>query len=180
MATRVINTYIGSNAIYNLSSTNIYKVGEAFNIPYSCVIQSIDFFVGVFTGNPGDSYVELWACTGTLGASAVGTGSPLATSDSVSQGAIGGSGPAQINYVFSGVNAVSLPAGNYVFTVTATTMNGSDVFRVYADTAPTAFTGNTVEYKAVTAWNPRGTFDTPFVLYGYKTPFSPFPSTQNL
>ncbi len=181
MAKRIIDSYSDSNinSVYNLSST-IKKVGQALTISYPCVIDSITFYVGIASGNPGDSFVEVYACSGTPGVNGVGTGSPLATSVSVAEGSIPGAGPIAVNYVFSGVNQLALPAGNYVFMVSSTVADASNIFDVYADSSAPTHPGNTVEYRSGPIWTSRSTIDTPFILYGYKTPFSPFPSAQNI
>ena len=168
----VITSYNGPQSLLtNILDGNIAAKGQSFNVATnSYTLDSIAFRL-LRVGNPtGTCHAEVYAHAGTYGTSSVGTGSPLAASDTIALSSISTS-LTTYTFTFTGTNKIALAAGtNYVFVVAGTANNASNYIRTRIDTATLDHSGN-YTFKYSSTWGYQSTSEISyFVVNGTVLP----------
>ena len=168
----VITSYNGPQSLLtNILDSVIAANGQSFNVATnSYTLDSIAFRL-LRVGNPtGTCHVDVYAHAGTYGTSSVGTGSPLAASDTIALSSISTS-LTTYTFTFTGTNKIALAAGtNYVFVVAGTANNASNYIRTRIDTATLDHSGN-YTFKYSSTWGYQSTSEISyFVVNGTVLP----------
>ena len=168
----VITSYNGPQSLLtNILDGTIAAAGQSFNVATnSYTLDSIAFRL-LRVGSPtGTCHVDVYKHAGTYGTSSVGTGSPLAASDTIALSSISTSLNAY-TFTFTGTNKIALAAGtNYVFVVAGTANNASNYIRTRIDTATLDHSGN-YTFKYSSTWGYQSTSEISyFVVNGTVLP----------
>lgn len=109
----------GANGDYSL-------ITQCFNVTATTEpLDSADMYVKRTGAYSGNTYVYIYATTGTYGTSCTKTGSALATSDVVNGSTYLGSW-SNVTYTFTGANKITLSAGHYAIVLDSTSGNGDN------------------------------------------------------
>jgi len=136
-------------------------IGQAFT-SNGGIITSAKFNLSAAGAVTGTIVADLYAITGSYGTTAVGTGSPLATSDSVDVSILTTS-PTLITFRFSGANLYLMTAGvHYVILCRIVSTSGS--IRVGIDVSSPSHFGNWSVLNSG-SWTPDSGRDACFYIY---------------
>lgn len=128
-------TQMGVSGVYN-------NVGQSFKVSFGATVKGAQAYMAK-TGTPtGNITANIYAHTGTYGSSSQYTGSPLATSDTVSASSISSSN-ALVSFAFSGANQIVLTADTpYVLEINYTTGDASNYVLIGYDISSPTHSGN--------------------------------------
>lgn len=159
----VIDSYSESNKDSErwLYSGYREKVGQCFTTTEVQVFNSAKFYLRK-TGSPtGSAYVKLYAATGTVGSTAVPTGSPLATSDAFDVSTLTTSFQL-LNFDF--LSAYTGVSGDYFIVFEYAGGDSNNRVDLGSDASSPSHSGNEASYNGST-WS-AGSEDCCFYLYG--------------
>lgn len=158
------NALIGNLQTYNTAGQPFLNIAEN-------ILDSAKFYMLKSNSPTGAMNAKLYAHTGTYGTSSVGTGTALATSDTVDASTLTTSNTL-ITFTFSGANRVKLSANTYY--IIAVEFNGGDATNtatVAVNTSNAGF-GNRASKTSLNVWTAR-TDDLIFYVYGDFPPVAP-------
>lgn len=130
-------------------------------------LDSAKFYLRKHGTPPGNVFVEIYAHSGTYGTSSIGTGSPLATSDTILATSLPSS-LGLVDFAFSGGNRITLGNGTrYVIVVNYSDAGGnfSNNVRFAWDQSSPTHAGNYIYYSSGGGWGYSNTRDLPFYVY---------------
>ena len=138
--------------------------GQTFWVSTPCTLDSAKFYLSYLNSPSGDTYVQIYAHTGTWGSTGIPAGSPLATSDVRNATVV--TTLALYTYTFSGANRISLSTGPYV----AIHYFGGTVslnwLKYGIDNTTKTHAGNWVVSADTTNWSGSASYDSIFYIYG--------------
>lgn len=146
---------------YNIFSSTKKYWGQAFKPTSNYTLTSAAFNLSKSAGYSGTIVAKIYAVSGTYGSTATPTGSPLATSNSVSTSTLA-TFPSfgSISFTFSGANQIDLVSGTgYVVTVEPSNPNA-----LYINIGTDGYGGNSSYYN--TSWTAWGAEDLEFTVSG--------------
>lgn len=155
------------NKLTSLYNTYVYNhSGQAFTCSVSnYTLDSAKFYLRS-TGSPtGNLYAKLYAITGTVGSTAIPTGSPLATSSPVNVTTLSDT-PALIEFSFNNTYELSGSTG-YAIVVYFNSGDGDNKVYFYSDSTSPTHSGNRVNYNTwKSEWVSDSSEDSIFYIYG--------------
>lgn len=162
----LIDSYSEANQAIDLylNSTGDQQLGQSFTLASDIVITSLKWYLKKVGTPPGNMVAKLYAATGTVGSTAIPTGSILATSDTIVADTLTTS-YVLIEFTFS--TPYSASAGDYCILVEYSSGDGSNSVIVGDDSTSPTHAGN-MFYTATpgSGWGAAGTHDLCFYLYG--------------
>lgn len=171
MATVIVDSYSESNQNAEISQyKDRYYVGQAFT-GNGGVLDSAKFYIRKIGTTVGNVNVVVYAETHTtaFGTDSYGTGSVLATSNSIDSTTLGTS-LALVNFTFIGENQITLTSGtHYVIMIGGST--GADInncVKVGYDNSSLTHAGNLIT-KDIYGWAVSDLYDTCFYVYAEPT-----------
>lgn len=145
----------------NDSTQSFAEVFEAVN---SATLDSLIIDMKT-NGTPTGSFnFQIYAITGTYGSTAIPTGSPLATSDTITVASLTSS-YATYTVTFSGANRISIISGGQ-YAVACNYTNTPYPNAIFLKIKTPSFYGGNSAYKATGTWNAFATHDLLFDLQG--------------
>ena len=150
------------------SGSTYSAIGQALTVDNQYILDSVKFYLKKTLTPTGDLRAQIYSVTGTVGTTAVPTGSALATSQPVNSATLTGT---QTLYTFSfvGRDKIKLSRNtDYAVVVVGytATFDASNYVSVYNDDSAPTHSGNSVYYGAG-SWGTIA-YDTIFYLYGYE------------
>jgi hypothetical protein len=154
-----INLGLGNNGGY-------VKLAQTFHNPTQIVLSNVQFFLAKQVGSPaGNATVSIYAVTGSLGTTSKPTGSALATSDNVGVGGFSSGADLAVNFIFSGVNKITLNANtNYAIVLSYT--SGTSASIAVGAQLTAVYNGNESNTSDGVNWNPDSGVSLIFYIYG--------------
>lgn len=116
----IVDSYSESN-VDGFAGADEDFVGQSFTATDG-ILYSVRFYLKKNGTPTGSIFAYIYAHTGTFGTSSVPTGSALATSDAIDISTLSGTGALQ-EFIFSGVNKISLSNGTKYVAVVDTVDN---------------------------------------------------------
>lgn len=147
------------------AGSGTFSYGESFVLGGAATLYSVKFKL-CKNGTPTHNITaQLFATTGTSGTSALPTGAALAISDPVSATTIPAAGsPADVEFVFSGVNQYMMTAGTTYIIAVMYDNDGTNFVNVSV-CASSSGTGNWATMSSAGVWSTTGPFDVLYKLY---------------
>ncbi len=168
---QIIASFSESNVTTQINintGNNATKYGEAFSNSSSVVLDSCKFYLKKFGTPSGNTVATIYAITGSLGTTAIPTGSALATSDIISASTFGTSF-SLITFSFSGANRITLSAStNYAVIFEPTDVGASNFTIIGIEGTGALYAGNSDRYDGA-SWQAQSTIDATFYVYGMQT-----------
>jgi hypothetical protein len=159
---------VSSNTYYSeYASGTHYYGGQSFkNLAQPMILTSIKVSLAKVLSPSGNSYVKVYAHSGTYGTSSVPTGSALATSDPYDVAGLTTS-EQFITFTFSGANQITLSTSTYyVLEFYCPVGDASNYVKLYRRTGVGATHEGNSSYGSITpTWTYDGG-DTKFYVYG--------------
>lgn len=158
---------IDSATVASPSDTNCDSsqlMGQSFQVQNSCNLDNLIIDVKKVGTISGSFQFEIYAMTGTYGSTSKPTGSPIATSDSISTAGITTS-YATITAYFTGANAIAMTTGQQYVLVCNYAATAYPNALLFKNKTP-SFHGGNQSYKTGGAWTELGSYDIIFDLEG--------------
>jgi len=143
-------------------------IGQALTITKDYILHSMKFYMQKLGSPTGGLKVRIYATSGTVGTSALPSGSALCESETFDSSTLTGSYVLYtINFV--GINRILLKKDtSYAFSLEgySATLSAGNYPQIGADSSSSTHSGNWFEYTTG-AWAARATWDLCFYLYGF-------------
>lgn len=161
----IVDSYSEANANTTTGVFGTTRVAQVFQAGLSRALNSAKFYL-LKTGSPtGSAFAHIYATTGSLGTTAIPTGSPLATSDAFDVSTLTGS-LALITFTFTGANLISITSGtNYAVAFKYSGGDASNLVRIGIDSTSPTHAGNLASFNG-SSWTAFSSLDTAFYVYG--------------
>lgn len=164
--TTLIDDYASDNNSVNISiAPTAFWRGQSFTWSQSGMpLTSVDFMLRKLGSPTGNAYATLYAHSGTFGASSIGTGSPLATSQ-----------PLDVSTLSTDLTIYEIPFTDgfvptngtyYVIGIQYAAPDASNCIYIGRDTTSSTHAGNMCALSSAPTWTYSATYDVPFYVYG--------------